>query len=100
MFLRKPTIIFLTLLSLAGLAQAQGIDSPKLPDSVAGRRVAAYLKAFKSGDEKAMREFLAENISPAALAQPPLDVRMGIYREMRGNMGTIALESIRAAAIP
>jgi CubicO group peptidase (beta-lactamase class C family) len=93
----KPKIVFLTLLTLVGLGQAQVADSPKLPDTVAGRRVADYLKAFNSGDEKLMRDFFSKNVSPAGLAQRPVDARLGIYREMRGNLGTITLRRISEA---
>jgi hypothetical protein len=60
--------------------------------------MAAYLKAFNSGDEKLMGEFFTQNVSPAGLAQRPVDARLGIYREMRANMGTITLRKISAAS--
>ncbi len=76
---------------------AQQIESAKLPDSLAGQRVAAYLKAFNSGDEQLMRSFFQENVSPAAMQQRPIDLRLEAYHEMRGNIGTIALRRVLKA---
>jgi len=59
--------------------------------------VAAYVNAFNSGDEKAMREFFANNVAASALEQRPIDARLEVYREMRGNMGTIDVRRVVSA---
>src|SRR5450432_2909468 len=96
MSLKQSVLILIILIAAVSFLQAQVIDSPKLPDSVAGRRVADYLKAFNSGDEIMMGEFFTRNVSPAGLAQRPVEARLGIYREMRGNMGSMTLRRISA----
>jgi D-alanyl-D-alanine carboxypeptidase len=76
---------------------AQQIESAKLPETLAGQRVAAYLKAFNSGDEQLVRGFFQANVSPAALQQRPIDLRVEAYHEMRGNIGTITLRRVLKA---
>lgn len=76
---------------------AQQIESVKLPETLPGERVIAYLKAFNSGDEQLMRGFFQANVSPAALRQRPMDLRLEAYREMRGNIGTIGLRRVLKA---
>jgi CubicO group peptidase (beta-lactamase class C family) len=75
-------------------AFAQTKEEVKLPATAAGERVAAYIKAFNSGDEQAMRSFITSNVSEAALKRRSVDERLAVYREMRGNMGTIELVKV------
>ena len=82
-------------LVVSSIAQTQ--ESAKMPDTPQGRLVAAYVKAFNSGDEKVMREFIANNVAASALEQRPLDARLEAYRQMRGNMGTIEVRRVVAA---
>ncbi len=79
---------------LIGIAVAQTTDAVKLPATEAGGRVAAYIKAFNSSDEQVMRAFMTNNVSEPALKRRSVDERMGIFREMRGNMGTIELAKV------
>jgi CubicO group peptidase (beta-lactamase class C family) len=76
---------------------AQVPQSTVLPDTPQGRLVADYIKAFNSGDEKVMREFFANNVAASALEQRPIDARVEVYREMRGNMGTISVRRVASA---
>jgi D-alanyl-D-alanine carboxypeptidase len=76
---------------------AQVPESTGLPDTPQGRLVADYTKAFNSGDEKAMREFFANNVAASALEQRPIEARLEVYREMRGNMGAIDLRRVVSA---
>jgi CubicO group peptidase (beta-lactamase class C family) len=94
MSLKKTSHVCLAILLLAASVLAQNADTASLPNTPAGQRVAAYLKAFNSGDEQLMRAFFAENVSQAALARRSIDERVGIYREMRGNMETIELRRV------
>jgi CubicO group peptidase (beta-lactamase class C family) len=94
MLLKKILLTCVASLFLVSSALAQNTDAPKLPDTVAGRRVAAYIKAFNSGDEQLMRAFFDENVAPAALQRRPVEARMEIYREMRSNMEAIELRRI------
>lgn len=90
--------MWLVVLSLTASFKAQTGDSPALPDTIAGKRVAAYIKAFNSGDEQAIRQFFTENVSAAALEQRPVDVRVGIYKQMRGNLGALQLRRVTKAS--
>ena len=42
-----------------------------------------------------MRNFLTDNISDASLKQRPLEVRLPIYRQMKGEMGELTLQQIQ-----
>lgn len=97
MILTSIPSFLLSIVLLVMSPVAQTPESAKLPDTPQGRLVAAYVKAFNSGDEKAMREFFANNVAASALAQRPIDARLEIYREMRGNMGTIDLRRVVSA---
>ncbi len=79
-------------------AAAQHTPPPALPDTPNGRAVARYLEAFNSGDEEKMRAFFLANVSAAALAERPVEARLGVYRQMRGNMGGIELHKILDAS--
>jgi CubicO group peptidase (beta-lactamase class C family) len=75
-------------------ASAQSSGAPTLPETQAGQRVAAYIKAFNSGDEQTMREFFTNHLAPDSLARRSMDERMQVYRQMRGEMGTLELQRV------
>jgi D-alanyl-D-alanine carboxypeptidase len=91
------TRILSVVLSIAIAAIAQTAKPVELPDTPPGRIVNAYVKAFNSGDEQAMRDFFANNIAASSLAQRPIEARLEVYREMRGNMGAIEIRRVVAA---
>jgi CubicO group peptidase (beta-lactamase class C family) len=95
--LSTMTRILCIVLSIAMSAIAQATKPIELPDSPPGRIVNAYVKAFNSGDEQAMRNFFANNVSPSALAQRPIEARLEVYRQMHGNMGAIEIRRVSAA---
>ena len=68
----------------------------QLPDTPAGQRVAAYFKAFNTG-EQAMRDFFAENVAASSLARRPIDARMDFYRQMRADMGALEIRKVSKA---
>ncbi len=74
----------------AGFAQA---PQAGLPETDAGRRVAAYITAFNSG-EQAMRRFFADNVSAELLARRTIDQRIEVYRNMKSSMGAIQLRRV------
>lgn len=76
----------------------QPAQVPQLPDSPMGQIVAAYIKAFNSGDEQAMRAFFANNVAQAGLERRPIDARIKIYREMYGNIEALELRRILSVA--
>lgn len=89
--------ILCVVLSIAISATAQTAKPVEPPDTAPGRIVKAYVKAFNSGDEQAMRDFFANNVSASSLAQRPIEARLEVYREMRGNMGAIEIRRVLAA---
>lgn len=97
MILTSIPSYMLSILVLVVSAIAQTPESAKVPDTPQGRLVTAYVKAFNSSDEKAMRDFITNNVAASALQQRPLDKRLEIYREMRGNMGTIDVRRVVGA---
>ena len=75
-------------------AMSAGKEATKLPDSPAGRIAAAYIKAFNSGDEKAMMEFFVIHLSKASQANRPMEERLKIYNRMRDDLGDLQVDSI------
>ncbi|MFL6207350.1 MAG: serine hydrolase domain-containing protein [Pyrinomonadaceae bacterium] len=97
MLVRKLALVGLLSLLTALPVMAQSADAPKLPETQAGQRVAAYIQAFNSGDEQLMRAFIAANVAPSALQQRPVDARIEVYREMRAEIGTLTLRRVSEA---
>ena len=71
-------------------------DAPKLPGTPVGKRVAAYFAAFNAG-EQAMRGFIADNFAPDALKSRPMDERLGIYRQLKTDLGGLDLRQVEEA---
>jgi len=53
--------------------------------------VAAYLSAFNTGDETAMRTFFEKNLAESALRAAPVDIRLQRYRDLRGRVDQLQL---------
>jgi D-alanyl-D-alanine carboxypeptidase len=73
-----------------------------IPDTPLGRRVAAYVSTFNSGDEKAMIGFWTANFTPESLSERPVEARLQFYRRMRSDTKTIVpvtVEESSATAI-
>ena len=97
MLSRKTTLTILFSAALAAVISAQAPRGVEIPNSPAGQRVAAYLKAFNSGDEKQMREFFSDNVAPASLERRPIDARLQVYREMRDEFQALDLRRVLKA---
>lgn len=89
-----PLLLSALLFSAPLAAARQQAAQPALPDTPAGRTVARYVEAFNTGDEQKMRAFILENVSPVALAQRPIEMRLGVYREMLEQMGGFVLHKV------
>ncbi|HEX6624723.1 MAG TPA: hypothetical protein VF064_13505, partial [Pyrinomonadaceae bacterium] len=74
-----------------------GQEAAKLPETEAGRRVAAYFKAFNSGEEASMRAFFEANVSPELLQKRPVEKRLEVYRQMREEFGGLEARRVVAA---
>ena len=75
-------------------AFAQPRPAPTLPGTVAGTRVAGWLAAFNSGDDAQMRQYLADNLAPEAIARAPIEERLASMREMRTALGKLELRKV------
>jgi hypothetical protein len=88
--LRRIAVVAVGLALWAGTvaAQAPPKGAVALPETPAGKRMAAFLAAFNTGETAAVRKFIAENYAQSALAQRPVDVRIrffvDFYRDTRG----------------
>ncbi len=62
-------MIFAVILSRGAMSAHAASDEPQIPDTPAGQRLAAFLKAFNTGDENTMRDFHLNNEAPSVLNQ-------------------------------
>jgi hypothetical protein len=83
--------ILLFLVVVAFSAFAQEAD---LPDTPAGKRVAAYIRAFNSGDVASMHEFQSNNLTAAALQRRTDAERRQMYQQIYGNLGGLELKRV------
>jgi len=96
---RKIAVTAFGLLLCAGTiaGQAQEKSAAALPETPAGRRMAAFLAAFNTGDAATIRKFIAENYAQSTLAQRPVDARaqflVDFYADTRGLDVRRVLES-------
>ena len=78
----------------ATFVNAQPKPAPTLPDTEAGKKVAGWIAAFNTGDDKAMRQYFSDNMAPEALARRPIEERLGMNRDMRAAFGTVELRKV------
>jgi hypothetical protein len=90
MQLRKVVLVFCCLVG-AGSLFAQ---SPELPDTPAGKLVAAYLKAFNSGDDKVMTEYFTNYLAKSVLPKAPLAERLKRYRNMYDELQGLEFQRV------
>lgn len=79
-------------IAIAGVPAALGAggDSKvKFPDTNAGRRAAAYIKAFNSMNDDDMRSYFEANVAPEALAQRPIEQRLTVTQRLRADAGAL-----------
>lgn len=72
-------------------------QSTVLPNTPAGKLVAAYLQAFNSGDEAVWREFITAHVAKSALEKGSIEERMKRYREIRSDLGSLELRRVVAS---
>jgi D-alanyl-D-alanine carboxypeptidase len=83
-----------SVLLVAASAFAQPKPAPALPNTTAGKRVAAWIAAFNSGDDAQMRQYFTDNLAPEAIARAPIEDRLATIRAMRADLGTIELRNV------
>jgi CubicO group peptidase (beta-lactamase class C family) len=79
----------MNLLLVAPLALVLAASPASFPDTDPGRRAAAYLEAFNSGDETRLRQFLTTQFSAEAQARRPLDERLAMHRQLLKEHGRL-----------
>jgi CubicO group peptidase (beta-lactamase class C family) len=84
-------------LVLSGLARAADPPRAALPDSPAGRRVAAFFEAFRAGTEERFAAFFSGAVGPEALKQRPAAERARRLVAMKGQIGEV---KVRRADAP
>ncbi|HXG66675.1 MAG TPA: serine hydrolase domain-containing protein [Blastocatellia bacterium] len=75
-------------------AWSQNDNSPRFPDTPAAKRVEAFLKAFNSGDPKAMRDFHANNAASGVLSSMSLDDISQQDQQMYNDFGGLELRRV------
>src|SRR5918993_2189539 len=83
---------------LMPVGAGQEAGAAKLPETEAGRRVAAYFKAFNSGEEAAMGAYFEANVSPELLRKRPVEKRLEVYRQMREEFGGLEARRVAGAS--
>jgi CubicO group peptidase (beta-lactamase class C family) len=97
----KATNGFVLLLLFAaglGLAGREKVAC-SFPDTVQGRRAAAYFAAFNAAGEEAMAGFLQANLTPAALKRASVEERLARFRGFKNEAQRLTPEkALRASA--
>jgi CubicO group peptidase (beta-lactamase class C family) len=93
--MKRIAAFWILLLSvLLSTSAAQQEKQATVPASEAGRHVSAYLEAFNSSDEGAMREFFLSHTAKSALQQVPLEQRMSFFQQMKKQLGSLQLKQV------
>ncbi|HYN43641.1 MAG TPA: hypothetical protein VE129_17825, partial [Thermoanaerobaculia bacterium] len=85
-------------LVLSGPARAADSPRPALPDSPAGRRVAAFFDAFRAGTPERLAAFFSGAVSPDGLKQRPAAERASRLAAIRKETGEVAIRRADAPA--
>jgi CubicO group peptidase (beta-lactamase class C family) len=67
---------------------------PQLPDTVAGRRITAFLAAFNSGQETELRQLLSSQYDPAALQATPIETRVHTLKQFAADAGKLTVTAV------
>jgi hypothetical protein len=79
------------------LAVPQGAAAT-LPDTPQGKRIAAYLEAFNSGDEKTYLAMQDAQMQPDVLKRRSLEERAQMFKRLRGDFGTMKVTKVLKAS--
>src|SRR5215471_16826672 len=79
----------------APVPPSPGTSTPvELPATPVGRRAAAFIDAFNSGDEERVRRFYEESFTTESLRERPADVRLGVFRNMKKANGHFRVDRV------
>lgn len=88
--------MFTTLMIGFTLLFAQA-DKPALPETPQGRHVAAYIKAFNSGDEKAFIAAHEQHLVMSMQKNLPASRQSEMFKRMQGDFGTLKVVQVLKA---
>ena len=69
-----------------------------LPDTPQGKRIAAYLQAFNSGDEKTYLAMQDAQMTPEVLKRRTFEERVQMFKRLRGDFGTMKVTKVLKAS--
>lgn len=91
------TCCAILLVSDGSILAQTGTPQDKLPETAVGRRVAAYIESFNSGNEATVREFQNKNFASVLLQRRSEAERLQMYRQIHGNLGRLTLRRVLQA---
>jgi hypothetical protein len=80
------------------LLMPQTPPAAQLPDTPQGRRVAAFVAAFNSGDEETFVKFHDEHLVPSLLGKITPERRREMFKRMQGDFGKMVVERVVSAS--
>jgi len=90
----KIPALIQSILVIAVVCQVSAQEKVSLPDSPAGRLVAAYLKAYNSGNADNVREFFRNNTSREALDRASAEERTERYQRLHDRLGSLEIRRV------
>jgi CubicO group peptidase (beta-lactamase class C family) len=90
----KIRALIQSILVIAVVCQVSAQEKVSLPDSPAGRLVAAYLEAYNSGNADGVREFFRSNTSREALSRASAEERTERYQRLHDRLGSLELRRV------
>ncbi len=76
------------------LAVSSALAEPVIPDTPAGKIVAAYFKAFNSGDDDTVRAFHQANTAASSMRRVSIDERITSYRNRFNDWGVVEIKQV------
>lgn len=89
--LARPGLETISLGPLTGPTPRPAGEPARLPETAEGRRLSAFLAAARTGTEAAVRGFIEENFSPAALKETPVEPRLRRIFDLVARLGPFEL---------
>ena len=91
--MRRLTTIVCALLLSAVPALGAPVKKPAMPDTLAGKRATALIKAINSGDEAAIRQFELDHRAESMARRRPLDDRVAGWMTRHTEWGKLEVRN-------
>lgn len=88
--LARFTMVFALVAASLAAGVAHAAEPFRFPDDEPGRRMAAWLRAYRSANVDTLAAFFREHVSPAALAERPAEARAARHREIHSDLGPLS----------